>query len=138
MQRSRGSFRDRHGRGLRRPILGGKLSTGFGKARSFTQNVAVACLFLQTEFADELANLTWRAVDTPDVTGDEVRRWDADKDKLSIVIYRIPLERLGHSKRMDAEHERMHVEQAVFEAAAYLTDSDPFRFYERWSAGPQN
>jgi hypothetical protein len=137
MRASRASYRDRHGRGLRRPILAGKVTTGHAKATRFTEAVSVVCFFLKEQFPDEFGKLTWVAQDTPEVTGDEVRRWDADRDKCEITIYRVPIERLGHSRRMDPNHERMHAEQAVFEAAGYLTDSDPWRFYERWQQGPE-
>lgn len=137
MRGSRGYFRDRHGRGLRRPILAGKLTTGSGRGNAFAEAVAVVCYFLQSEFAADFSRLTWRALDTPSVTGNEVRRWDADKDKCEITIYRVPIERLGHSKRMDADHERMHIEQAVFEAAAWMTDRDPWDLYQRWNRGPE-
>lgn len=138
MRPSRASFRDRHGRGLRRPILAGKLTTGPAKGNHFAETVAVVCFFLKEHYPEEFGKLTWQALDTPEVTGDEVRRWDADRDKCIITIYRVPIERLGHSRRMDAAHERMHIEQAVFEAAGFITDSDPWRFYERWQQGPED
>jgi hypothetical protein len=133
MTESRGSYRDRHGRGLRRDIVGGAFRLGDNRLASFGQIVAGTCEYLQAAWPDDLAQLRWRIVDAPSIkeSTDEVARWKVDKDRFEITIYRLPIERLGHPRRPDALDERMHIEQYVFAAVGELIDRDP------WSLIPE-
>ena len=132
MTSSRGSYRDRHGRGLRRDIVTGV--TGDNRLATFGQLVSGTCEYLKSAWPDDLAQLRWRIVDAPAIkdSTEEVARWKADKERFEITIYRLPIERLGHPRRPDALDERMHIEQYVFAAVGELIDRDP------WSLIPEN
>ena len=121
----RGSHRDRHGRGLRRSILAGRFRYGAAVTKDFNDEVKRAVDYLKYHFPSRFERLQFKVLDHGPIRSDgEVMRWAIDVDGFGIVIFRLPLERLGHSKRPDAEHERMHIEYAVFEAAAALIEVD--------------
>lgn len=67
-------------------------------------------------------------IDTPSMNSESqgVRRWAVKPETMTIVIYRIPIERLGHHRRTDALHERMHIEEFVFAAVGQLVGKDPW------------
>jgi len=132
MSTSRGNYRDRHERGLRRDIVSGTNTDS--RLASFGQLVAGTCEFLKAAWPDELANLHWRIIDAPAIkdSSEGVARWKSDKERFEITIYRLPIERLGHPRRPDALDERMHIEQYVFAAVGELLDRDP------WSLMPEN
>ena len=73
--------------------------------------------------------MNWRVSDQAPISiidgVEQVRRWTNDPATMTIHIYRLPIERLGHVRRMDALHERMHIEEYVFTAAADLIGKDP-------------
>lgn len=126
MHSARGSYRDRHGRPLRREIV----APGFNENRlaSFGQIVSGTCDYLKAAWPEDLAQLRWRIIDAPAIkdSSEAVARWKADKDRFEITIYRLPIERLGHPRRPDALDERMHIEQYVFAAVGELLDRDPW------------
>ena len=128
MNRSRGSHRDRHERGLRRPILAGLFRVGDSRLASFGQIVSGTCDYLKAAWPNELDKLRWRIVDAPALAKntDEVARWSVNKEAFEISIYRLPIERMGHSRRPDALDERMHIEQYVFTAVGELIGKDPW------------
>ena len=122
--------RDRHGRGLRGSLIrsvhrGPKPPTGL------VAIVAGAVEYLKAEFPAELGNLKWRVSDNPPIEMvdgvERVRRWTNDASSMTIHIYRLPIERLGHVRRTDAAHERMHIEEYVFSAAADLIGKEPWQ-----------
>jgi len=116
--------RDRHGRGMRRPLPSKLFHHGFLRKSFFEQVVTETCEYLQESFAPELANLTWRIEDVPALNdGEPLRRWSANKRLMLITLYRIPIQRLGKARSMDP---RMQIEQAVISAAASLVDKDPW------------
>lgn len=129
MRASRGNQHDRHGRGLRRPILAAMFRIGDNRLASFGQIVAGTCDYLKAAWPDELANLKWRIVDAPAIkdSTSEVARWSVNRAAFEITIYRLPIERLGHARRPDALDERMHIEQYVFAAVGELIDRDPWQ-----------
>mgnify|MGYP000264037788 FL=1 len=77
---------------------------------------------------EELIDLNWEVVDAPSIKPESkgVRRWAVKRDEMTIVIYRVPIERLGHHSRADALHERMHIEEYVFAAVGHLIGKDPW------------
>lgn len=129
---SRGSYRDRHGRGTRQLLLSPLFRTG-SRNTSFAQIVSGACEYLQSVYPDELANLKWQVRDAPKLSPDasSVTRWAARQEDLTVIIYRLPLERLGHVRRADALHERMHIEESVFSAVASLLGKEPWELMNR-------
>lgn len=118
------NHRDRHGRGLRRPIPSKLFSHGLHRGGFFQQVVSDTCEYLRETFSDELSDLKWKIEDVPLVNqGEPVKRWSAKKASMTITLYRIPIERFGKKRIPDP---RMHIEQAVISAAASLIDKDPW------------
>lgn len=126
-QPTRGSSRDRHGRGIRQPLLSNLFRAG-RRTNGFEQIVSGTCEYLKNAWPDELADLKWQVIDTPSMNSESqgVRRWAVKPETMTIVIYRIPIERLGHHRRTDALHERMHIEEFVFAAVGQLVGKDPW------------
>lgn len=129
--------RDRHGRGIRQPLLSNLLqmrglsTTGLANSNrlsSFEQIVSGTCEYLKNVWPEELIDLEWEVADAPTIKPDskDVRRWAVKRDQMTIVIYRLPIERLGHHRRVDALHERMHIEENVFAAVGHLIGKDPW------------
>ncbi|MFM6971564.1 MAG: hypothetical protein ACKOWH_03125 [Rhodoluna sp.] len=118
---------DRHGRGLRQPLLSRLFPAG-RRGSSFEQIVGGTCEYLKGNWPDELAELKWEVIDAPTLSPEAkgVRRWAVRREQMTIIIYRLPIERLGHHRRTDALHERMHIEENVFAAVGHLIDKDPW------------
>lgn len=117
------NHRDRHGRGLRRPIPSKLFSHGMQRGSFFHQVVQDTAEYLKSTF-EELEDLKWRIEDVPFLKdGEPVRRWSAKKSTMTITLYRIPIERFGKKRIPDP---RIHIEQAVISAAASLIDKDPW------------
>lgn len=126
--KARGTSRNRHGRSIRRSIFGSFIRNQLNQPGGFEQIVAATCDYLRAAWPDELELLNWRVADTPPIEGTEpiVRRYSIRKSTMTITIYRVPIERLGHHRRPDALHERMHIEEYVFAAVAELIGKDPW------------
>lgn len=127
ISRSKGTNRDRHGRGIRQPLLSNLLRNG-GRHSSFELIVSGTCEYLKNAWPEELIDLNWEVIDAPSIKPESkgVRRWAVKRDEMTIVIYRVPIERLGHHSRADALHERMHIEEYVFAAVGHLIGKDPW------------
>ena len=116
--------RDRHGRGLRRPLPSKLFDHGIQRQGFFESVVADTCEYLRDSYPEDFATLSWRIEDVPAIVeGEPVRRWIARKSTNSIVLYRIPIERFGRQRLPDP---RIHIEHAVISAAAALIDKDPW------------
>jgi hypothetical protein len=103
----------------------------FGIARQgfFESVVEDTCQYLQESYPAEFKDLSWKVEDVPLITdGEPVRRWSSRKSDMSITLYRIPIERFG---RQRVPEPRMHIEHAVFSAAAALVDMDPWDLIHR-------
>lgn len=117
-----GIARDRHGRGMRRP-LPSKLFKHGTRSSFFASVVADTTSWLSETF-EELRDLNWRIEEVPPLAaGEKLRRYSANKSSMTITLYRIPIERLGKRSIPDP---RMQIEQAVVSAAAELIDKDPW------------
>lgn len=113
--------RDRHGRGMRRP-LPSKLFRPGTRTELFNLVVEQTCEYLKASFS-ELANLSWRIEEVPSLSkGENLTRYSIRKDEMSITLYRIPIERLAF-RGADL---RAQIEQTVLSAAAELIDKDPW------------
>ena len=118
------NHRDRHGRGLRRPIPSKLFSHGVQRSSFFEQVVSDTCEYLRETFSEELGELKFRIEEVPYLLeGEDVRRWNAKKSTMTITLYRIPIELFGKKRIPDP---RIHIEQAVISAAASLIDRDPW------------
>ncbi len=128
VKRSRGSSRDRHGRGIRRPLLSDLYAFEQSRATSFEQIVSGTCDYLKAAWPNDLNELNWQIFDAPSLKGEAkaVRRWAIKRESMTVVIYRVPIERLGHHRRADSLHERMHIEEYVFAAVGELLGKDPY------------
>lgn len=60
-----------------------------------------------------------------------VPRWLVSQADKRIVLFRLPIERMGHLHRNDELHRRMMIEGCVFRAVAEYLDRDP------WDLGPE-
>lgn len=84
--------------------------------------VEQTCEYLRSEFP-ELAELKWRIEEVPEIDkGEPLTRFSTRKSNMTIVLYRIPIERLSF-KGADL---RAQIEQSVISAAAELIDRDPW------------
>ena len=126
--RSRDGYRDRHERGIRRPILSKLFKFGQTRSHGFEQYVETAVEYLKGIWEEDLEGLSWKVLDAPPISdySTEIPRWQVDKDTNTVVIYRIPTERFGAHSRQGAIEERLKVEEQVFEAIAELLDIDPW------------
>ncbi len=113
--------RDRHGRGMRRP-LPSKLFKHGTRTQFFNLVVEQTVSYLKSSFP-ELSELNWRIEEVPDLgIGESLSRYSIRKSTMTIVLYRIPIERLA-SRGADS---RAQIEQTVLSAAAELIDRDPW------------
>jgi hypothetical protein len=126
--KARNTHRDRHGRGIRRPLLSKLFKFGETRAHGFEQYVETAMDYLKGIWVDELAAVRWKIIDSPSISGftTEIPRWRVDEEAKLIVIYRIPTERFGSHSRQSTIDERLKVEEQVFEAVAEFLDVDPW------------
>lgn len=86
------------------------------------------CEFLIETWPDELATLQWRVREMPNFDeGDmEIRRFGYSKANMSIVLYRVPIQRLHRGG-----DRRMEIERAVLTAVGALIDRDPWDLLPR-------
>jgi hypothetical protein len=101
---------------------------GQSRGSSFEQIVSGTCDYLKAAWPNELSELNWQIFDAPSLKGEAkaVRRWAVRRESMTVVIYRVPIERLGHHRRADRLHERMHIEEYVFAAVGELIGKDPY------------
>ena len=87
------------------------------------------CEYLRNSFTEDLGALNYRIEDVPsrELT-ESANRWSTRKSTMTIVLYRIPIERSGKQRLTDP---RILIEQAVVSAAANLIDRDPWDLLSR-------
>ena len=124
----RGLARDRHGRGIRRPLWSNRFQPGMVRLGSFQQTIDDAADFLRGEWPDLFADLRVVVTDIPPNRGSGLKRWAASPSNQTIYLYRIPIQRLGQAR--DPIEEMFRVESIVIEAAAALVDRDPRDFWQ--------
>ncbi|MEY4713740.1 MAG: hypothetical protein RIQ37_70 [Actinomycetota bacterium] len=117
--------RDRHGRGLRRPVHSKVFRRGMGGESFFEQVVEETCEYLKESFPEELGNLKIRIEDMPALSAnsDEVQRYELDQKTMTVTLYRVPIQRMNKVKYADPQ---MQIERVVFSAAAELINKDPW------------
>lgn len=127
-RKSRNAHRDRHDRGMRRPLLSKLFKYGQTRSHGFEQYVDTAMEYLKGIWSEDLVGLTWSVRSEPAVLEEEtdIPRWKVDHTTKHITIFRIPTERFGSHSRKSLLEERLKVEQQVFEAIADLLDIDPW------------
>lgn len=127
----RPSRHGRHGRENRSPVVRPPLPPIDTRAERFDIAVGAAAEFLRSAWP-ELQAVSFEIGSMPPAPdADGIPRWQVLRDEKRIIVYRIPIERLGHLHRDDDLHRRMMVEGSVFRAAAEYLDRDP------WDLGPE-
>ena len=120
----------RHGREGRSAVVRPPLPPLETRVERFDMVVGSAAEFLRGAWED-LREVRFEMADMPPGTdADGIPRWAVFPDERRIVLYRLPIERLGHLHRDDDAHRRMMIESCVFRAAAEYLGRDP------WDLGP--
>lgn len=123
---ARRSLHGRHGREGRSAVVRPPLPPLDTRVERFDLAVGTAVEFLRSAWP-ELREVRFEIADMPTAAdADGIPRWCVLSDERRIVLYRLPIERLGHPHRDDDLHRRMIVEGAVFRAAAQYLDRDPW------------
>jgi hypothetical protein len=121
----------RHGRVGRSPVVRPPLPPIDTRFDRFDLAVGTAAEFLRSAWED-LRDVRFEIADMPAATSESgIPRWHIDRTAKTIVLFRIPIERLSHLHRDDDLHRRIVVEGSVFRAAAEYLDRDP------WDLGPE-
>lgn len=97
----------------------------------FDLAVGTAAEFLRSAW-EELREVRFEIADMPTASdADGIPRWLVLREEKRIILFRLPIVRLGHLHRNDDLHRRIAVEGAVFRAAAEYLGRDP------WDLGPE-
>lgn len=128
--------RDRHGRGIRRPLPSKYFRPGELRVGKFTQAVEDTKGYLQRNWPEDLENLEIVVLNTPKNIGDEVVRWAYNQAKTTVYLYRIPIEMFDQRRtKFDIE---VLVELLIFEAVAAMLGVDKEDFLEPPSDDPED
>jgi len=123
--------RDRHGRGVRRPLWSPKFQPGMARQRNFSDTVQDTAAYLRETFPTDFPELKAVVRDLPPLHADgnaRLRRYAFHRDSNTVYIYRIPIKYLGRA--YDPLEEMMRVESYVIEAAAEMIGRDPRDFLD--------
>lgn len=121
--------RDRHGRGMRRPIPSKLFRHGLSRSNLFEEAVSDTVSYLVSKFPEELGALNWRIEEVPlEERPESTNRWHAKASTMTIILYRIPIERGANTSPADR---RIQIERAVIFAAASLIDKDPWELLDQ-------
>ena len=120
-------IRNRHGRSIRRVSFSPLFAQSSSRVGSFEDIVKNTVEFIKTNYADELGQLKYEIFDSPSFRpgANKVRRWAVKTEQMTIVIYRLPIERFGQHRRKTNFEVRMSIEFQVFSAAAELIGREP-------------
>ncbi|MFM5904814.1 MAG: hypothetical protein ACKORF_01755 [Micrococcales bacterium] len=124
----RGLARDRHARGIRRPLWSNRFQPGMVRLGSFQQTIDDAADYLRGEWPELFGQLRVVVNDLPPIRSSGLNRWSASPSNSTIYLYRIPIQRLGQLR--DPIEEMFRIESIVIEAAAALVDRDPRDFWQ--------
>ncbi len=123
----RAGFRDRHGRGLRSSVAGPHLPVLRTRTERFDQIVGETVDTLRGVWPVELSGVRFEVAAMPsDGGGGAIDRWRVHPRERRVVLYRLPIERLGHLHVDDEAHQRMHIEACVLRAVGELIGRDPW------------
>jgi len=135
---SRPSRRDRHGRGPRSSLAGPLLPFLRTRSSDFDDLVAATVEHLRGTWPDDLEGVSVEVAPLPDLPeATSVPRWSVDAAERRVVLYRLPIERLGaareHRDETDDEwRHRAAVEGHVLRAVGELLGRDPWDLSDRW------
>lgn len=130
---TRTGSRDRHGRGIRAAVTGPRLPLLRTRATVFESTVTATAAYLRELWPDQLSGLRVEIANLPEEHSGHgrLRRWSSNPATSTIVLYRLPIQRLARLHRKDDLHRRMLVESCVFRAVAELLGKDP------WDLAPE-
>ncbi|TAM67496.1 MAG: metallopeptidase family protein [Microbacteriaceae bacterium] len=125
--------RNRHGRGARGPITGPHLPMLHNRIDFFDMTVASTADYLKGLWPRELDDVRFEVAAAPATAlgDDEVERWRVDPAARTVLLFRVPIQRLSKLHRNDELHRRLLVESCVFRAVAELLGKDP------WDLAPE-
>ncbi|KQV06005.1 metallopeptidase family protein [Leifsonia sp. Root112D2] len=129
----RSAWRSRHGHGARGPVTGPHLPMLHSRIDLFESTVASTADYLKGLWPTDLAQVRFEVASAPISTTDPrgVERWRVDPQTHTVILYRVPIQRLSKLHRNDELHQRMLVESCVFRAVAELLGKDP------WDLAPE-
>ncbi|GGA65173.1 hypothetical protein GCM10011490_14820 [Pseudoclavibacter endophyticus] len=125
---ARGLARGRHGRGVRSSVAGPYLPMLTGRIPRFEQTVAETMDFLRAQAPEKLEGIRLEVAGMPP---DEqqpdagIERWRVVRPS-TIVLFRVPIDRLAKLHCPDPVHYRMHIERVMLEAIGDLLGKDPW------------
>ncbi|WP_366937533.1 hypothetical protein [uncultured Microbacterium sp.] len=129
--RPRPARHDRHGRAGRSPIVRPPLPPVDTRFERFDVAVGGASEFLRSAW-EELRDVSFEIGGLPPASDDGgIPRWSLDRQNGRIILWRVPIERLGRMARGDELQRRMIIEGCVFRAAAEYLGREP------WDLGPE-
>ncbi len=120
-------IRNRHGRSIRRVSFSPLFAQSSSRVGSFDEIIKNTVEFIKVNYSEELGQLKYEIYDSPSYRpgAKKVRRWAVKADQMTIVIYRLPIERFGQHRRKTHFEVRMSIEFQVFSAAAELIGREP-------------
>lgn len=129
-KKTRGNSRDRHGRGVRRPLWSPRFEPGVARQGNFAETVEDTANYLRNSFPDDFAQLKVLVRDLPPLhaSNDKLRRYAFHAGTNTVYIYRIPIKYLGRA--LDPMEEIMRIDSYVIEAAAEMIGRDPRDFLD--------
>jgi hypothetical protein len=106
------------------PIAAPRLRRG----NEFTHIVGATLDYLKTQWPTELATVRIEVHSMPHagLASGNLPRWSIFRERRTIWLYRVPIERLSRLHRNDAWHRRVLIESFVFSAVAELLGTDPW------------
>ncbi len=124
----RGLSRDRHGRGIRRPLWSPKFEPGLALIGNFASTVEDAASYLREVYPETFAGLSVEVRDIPPLQGDltSMRRFAFHRESNTVYVYRVPIQFTG--RRRDPIDEMFRIEGLVIEAASEMMGRDPRDF----------
>ena len=127
--RSRG--RSRHGRTLRSPVTGPQLPLLVTRNNTFELTLLSTVDYLRALWGEDLDGVRFDVASMPASApssrpGADVPRWSVDRRQRRIVLYRVPIQRMGRAHPGDEAHQKLVAEGCVFRAVAELLGRDPW------------
>jgi hypothetical protein len=99
----------------------------------FELTVASAIEYLRDAWPDDLESVRIEVAGMPAAPAGSrgVERWRVVPRERTVILYRLPIERMAHLHKNDEWHRRSFIESCVFRAVAELLGKDP------WDLAPE-
>lgn len=109
-------------------IVGSVAAHHGGIGDEFSHTVTATIDYIKAQWPSDLANLSVEihSVPPPALALTGLPRWSVFRDRRTIWLYRLPIERLSKLHKRDAWHRRVLVESIVISAIAELLGTDPW------------